>query len=1266
MPQPPPFPPSLPISAHADEIAAALRTHQVVVVSGDTGSGKTTQLPKICLLAGRGRRGLIGVTQPRRLACIAMARRVAEEFGEPVGGSVGYRHRFESRLSEKTVVKFMTDGILLAETSRDRLFRAYDTIILDEAHERSLNIDFLLGILHTVLPRRSDLKLIVSSATLDVKRFSAFFDDAPVISVPGRLFPVETRWRPGGDEDDLDLPRQVANAVDECAVCGEGDILVFLPGERDIREAQEVLTGRHLPHTEIIPLLASLPASEQQRAFRTGPDRRVILATNVAETSLTIPGIRYVVDSGLARIKRYNPRTHVQRLQIEPISQASANQRLGRCGRTAPGVCIRLYDEESFRRRDTYTPPEILRSSLAGVILRMLDLRLGDITAFPFLDPPSAAAVRDGYAELRVLGALGGTDVRHAPRDTRDAVLSPLGRKLARLPVTPAYGRILFAAAAGGVLEEALVIVAFLECDDPRRRPLDQREEAERLHARFLSPVSDFLGILSLWRWYRNGGSETAPATPPSQTALRRLCKVNFLSFPKMREWCDLRDQLADLCRELELRNTPVSRLREDPALRDAALHRALLAGLVTSVGHRDPETNEYRGTRGIRFSLFPGSGLLKKEKAAQRRAAHSPEKPRPGALPASRDWVMTGDLVETSRLFARTAACIDPAWIEPVARPICSYSYHSPEWDSVHGFVRVRERVVLLGLLLSDGRRRDDSKINPPEARALFIRFGLVEGAFPKPVPPFLQENLRRIRQLQTEEEKTRNHGLLFDPETAVAFYDARIPSDVCSAPSLRDWLAGPEGEARAASLTMKPGDLPSARNLSADFPEAVTLAGKRFRLSYRHNPGGEDDGVTCTVSAAELPALDGWRADWLVPGMLDEKLHWMLTSLPSKIRRLLVPVNDTLARLRSRLVPGRAPLTEAVSRALAEEEGIRIPPDTWCEDTFPPHLRMRFAVLDAEGKLLGVGRDLAALRSLYGAVAPAETGKAPRAALTWEFGDLPAAVNVGQAGWAVVNTPALALLPDDTVTVRLFADAAIAAASHEAALCRLFRHTLGREWARCCKAPALDHPAKRYLGELELAPGQLGEQIARGAVREAFLTGLPPVRTKAAFEERAVEGRGRLPRKLADRGRLVAAVLHAAAEAEDLMEEPGVPQTTLDDLAGQLAWLVFPGFAESVSDARLAEYPRYLEACRIRLTRARLNPAGDERKQAQIAPYWERYETFVTAKPRPPHDAAALEAYRWLVEEFRVSLFAQELRTPVPASAKRLEEKWNSATNV
>ena len=1290
---PPPaihYPPDLPITTHREEIAVALRQHPVVIVCGDTGSGKTTQIPKIALEIGRGVHARIGCTQPRRLAAVTVANRVAEEFGQTPGQFVGYQHRFEQRLSAETRIKFMTDGILLAETRRDRLLRAYDTLIIDEAHERSLNIDFLLGIVQGILPRRPDLKVVVSSATLDAERFADFFGGAPVLRIPGRLHPIDLRYRPPA-EDDADLPRLVADAVDELGGEADGDILVFLPGERDIRETADLLDGRRLPRTEVLPLLASLPAGEQQRAFRLSSNRRIVLATNVAETSVTIPGIRYVIDSGLARISRYHHRTRVQRLHIEPISQASANQRMGRCGRIGPGVCIRLYSEEDFQQRDPYTDPEILRSSLAGVILTMLDLHLGDIARFPFLEPPSPNMIKEGYRELTELGALADRTALPDRTDPSDSLhpppatvhhypsLSPVGTHLAHLPVEPRLGRILLAAHEEKALRDALVVVAALECDDPRRRPIDKQAEADKCHARFLTPQSDFAALLQLWRWYDDQTRQT------SQSVGRRLCRDNFLSFPRMKEWRDLRDQLERLCRELHL----------DPkscAGGDTGLHRALLAGLLGAIGKRDPDSGEYRGPQGLRFAIFPGSGLAKKRKGALEarndRSDPSDRSDRSDHPPFSRDWLMAGEMVETSRLFARQAAYIDPSWIEPLAGHLCKYSHHSPEWDADKGFVRVRERVTLYGLVLVENRLRDYSRINPVESRMLFIRHGLVAGEFPRP-PPFLARNFERLEALRLAEQKTRRHGQLLDEEAVVAFYDGRLPPEICSADALRRWSRSADPVAVAA-LEFGPDDLPSP-DVATGFPDAITVAGHRLALAYHHTPGETDDGIVCTVPAMLLESMRAWRAEWLVPGALPDKVHWMLSTLPGKMRRLLAPLDETVAMCIPRMSPGREPLAASLARALADARSIRVPPETWREDDVPDYLRVLFQVVDATGKELGRGRNLDALARLFapaaGSAAAARGSQTPTdhwnrdKLVCWDFDAVPEQVDFGRAGWPIVNYPALVDC-GACAALRLFADEAEARASHDAGVVRLIVLSLGGTGRAGggAGAPALPcgavsiktlfHPAAfprpvlQFLQEAEITSADLSDEIARAAVHRAYLADKPTVRDAAVFQQRLDTCHAALGPAYADLSRRIGAILHEAAAINALLNRTaGLPPAARGDMASQLAWLIFPGFVVTVPWQWLESYPRYLEAMRMRAERAKLNPAGDAKKLAEFTLVWQRYEEFAGLEKKPPHDRAALQEYRWLTEEFRISLFAQELRTAVPVSAKRLDALWAKA---
>ena len=909
----------LPICEHREEIVALLKSHPVVIVCGDTGSGKTTQLPKMALELGLGR---IACTQPRRLAAVTVATRVAAELKSPLGALVGYRHRFARAVSAATRVTFMTDGVLLAETRADPLLRAYDAIIIDEAHERTLNVDFLLGILKRILARRRDLKVIVSSATLDTEKFAAFFDGAPAVVVPGRLFPIEVRYRPPDDGEEADLPRDIAAALRTLPPAD--DVLVFLPGERDIRETADHLARSPLHRgDDVIPLLASLPAAEQQRAFRPSPRRRVILATNVAETSVTIPGIRAVIDSGLARLSRYVHRTQVQRLQIERISQASARQRAGRCGRVGPSICIRLYSEADFRAREPYTPPEVLRSSLAGVILAMLDLRLGDIERFPFLDPPRPAMVRAGLRELLELGAIG-HDRRPGDGDTR-IVLTRIGRALARIPVEPRLARMLLAASDLATLPSALPVVAALSCDDPRRRPLDEKERADQAHAPFRVPGSDFLGTLKLWRWWQEQAGKL------SQTQLRRLATKTYLSYPKLRDWQNLVRQLTDLAQRLRLD------VQSDNG-GEAALHQALLSGLLGRLGHIDPELPEYRGAHALRFALHPSSILAKK---------------RP-------EWIMAGELVDTTRLFARHAATVDPRWIERVAGDLCKRSYRAAQWDPEHGFVRALEQVTLYGLVIVPARRRDYSRIDPVASRQLFLLHALVLGEFPKPPAP-VRENLQLIAELRQRAERLRRPELL-EMDRLVAFFDEVTPKDIVSCGELKKWLYAATPAERARFRLKRDAWLTDCGAVSSDYPETIRLGHATIRLSYRHTPDDpETDGVTATVRESDAPLLRHWRADWLVPGMLPEKVSFLLGALPSAHRRLLLPIADTVAILLPLLKPGDEPLTDAIRKVLKEHNGIRLPVDAFEHVKLPPHLRMRFRIrADEDGKILAETREL------------------------------------------------------------------------------------------------------------------------------------------------------------------------------------------------------------------------------------------------------------------------------------------------------------------
>ena len=1233
------YPEELPISAHRGEILAALRAHPAVIVCGDTGSGKTTQLPKMALelgLAAKGRR--IACTQPRRLAAVTMAERVASELQAPVGGLVGYQHRFARRVSSDTRVKFMTDGVLLAETRADPLLRAYDCIVIDEAHERSLNIDFLLGILKRVLARRRDLKVVVSSATLDTSRFAAFFDGAPVVSVPGRLFPIEVRYRPPEDGEELDLPRDIAAAVAELPP--SDDILVFLPGERDIRETADHLARVRHGEDEIIPLLASLPAGEQQRAFRLSARRRIILATNVAETSVTIPGIRAVVDTGLARISRYIHRTQVQRLQIEPVSQASARQRAGRCGRLGPGTCVRLYSEEDFKTRDAYTPPEILRSSLAGVILTMLDLRLGDIERFPFIDPPKPAMVREGLRELLELGA-----ICHAPEG--GPALTDVGRQLAQIPVEPRLARMLLAASENAVLPTALPVVAALACDDPRRRPIDAKQQADQQHAKFRVPGSDFLGMRKLWDWWE---TETRDL---SQAKARKLATANYLSYPKMREWRDLAHQLETLAKRLHLSfaeptnrrsgtlAASSSRKEEETS---AALHRSLLAGLLGRIGKFDEETHDYRGAHGLRFVAHPSSALKK----------------------ATPPWIFAGELVDTARLFARTAAALDPTWIEPVAGDLCKRHYHSPEWDPQSGFVRVTEQVTLYGLVIVPARRRDLTRLNPALAREIFIRRGLVDGDFPRPPPP-VRENNALLDALRRRAEKLRRPDL-FDAARLEAHFDKVVPADVASADALRKWLARATPVELGRFHLKKTDWWPAEDAAASDFPDSVRIGDVKMALVYRNAPGEEDDGITCTVRASRAHTLRLWRADWLVPGLLPEKLTCLLSALPSSFRRVISPISDTVSGLLAHLKPGTEPLLDAVRRTIYEQWGFRIPADAWDAARIPNHLRVRYRVVDdATGRVLATSRNLddifAALGSTTGETR--SCASAPPPSTTWTFGTIPEKTANGHAGWKLEHFPALQ--DEGTgVSLRLFSSAAAASAAHAGGVARLYLLALGPHARIPFRRNKLPLGAAVYLRDLDYADDRIADDILAGAVREAFVRNLPPIRDAAAFERRLAERRTALNLAQDEIARIVAESAASAAQIVGTLESPAsrLPSETTESVQTQLAWLLFRGFPRVVPLAQLRHYARYLKCAAVRLDRARTNPAGDRAKEERLAPYWQRYQGALADKSGK-YDADALAEYRWMVEEYRVSLFAQELHTPQPVSPKRLDALWELATN-
>ena len=1219
----PDFPTTLPITTHLDEVGDALARHQVVVVAGATGSGKTTQLPKLCLALGRGVYGQVGHTQPRRLAARSVAERIANELGTPLGDVVGYRVRFQERGHPDALVRLMTDGILLNELQRDRLLLRYDTLIVDEAHERSLNIDFLLGYLKKLLPKRPELKLIVTSATIDTARFAAHFDDAPVIEVGGRGHPVATRYRPlsGGDEErDAAQIAAILAAVDELATEDPGgDILVFLPGERAIRETAEALRKHHPPGLEVLPLYARLGAAEQARIFAPGPARRVVLATNVAETSLTVPGIRHVIDTGLARISRYGPHGNIQHLPVEPISRASADQRLGRCGREAPGICIRLYSEEEYLERPAFGEPEILRTPLAAVILQLVAHGLGHIERFPFLDPPDPRRVRDGYRQLAALGAL-----------DRDHRLTPLGRRLARLPIDPRLGRMLLAAAEGGGLREVLVIVAALAVQDPRERPHEQRAAADAAHAEFADPRSDVLGYLLLWEAWRTQRRHL------SQNRLRKWCRAHFLGYLRMREWHETHQQLDRLVRDMGLHPQAETAPPE-------TIHRAVLAGLLDQVARRE-EKRTYRGLRERSLQLFPGSVLA--------------EQPPP--------WIAAAELVETRRLYARTALPVRPRWIETLAGEQLRREQFEPRWDRRRGQVVARERVSFHGLVLVARRRVNLGPLDPRSARAIFIRSALLDGELDTD-GEFLVHNLALVAEIEGLEARTRRRGLLVDEETRYRFYAERLPETVYDRGTFEAWRRHAE-RARPRLLFMARDALlrePVAPPDAHDYPATLATAGLVLPLSYRFAPEADDDGVTADVPLAALDQLTPGRLEWLVPALLEEKLHALLRGLPKALRRQLVPLPETVATCLPELRPGDTPLGAQLATALRRQRGIELPATTWDGITLPAHLVLHLRVVDDRGHELARGDDLLRLQQAFAARARASRAAAlpetlrPGEMLTdWSCGPLPERLTLERGGIAVDSWPAL--VPCDRgVTVELLGDATSARRRHRLGLRRLFHLQLGREardlWRNL---PDPDRLALQFvtLGNTETLRDDLLEAcIDRLCVSDE-------VRDAEAFHAHLDAARPRLQATACALAQEVSTILAAYRAVMVPLAELEPDDPTARDLRTQLDALVYPGFVTATPAAQLGELPRYLEAARRRLANRALDAARERARAAELAPWVARWHGMRERCVDDPE----LENYRWLLEEFRVSLYAQELGTAQPASASRLAKQWSKVSDA
>jgi ATP-dependent helicase HrpA len=1190
------YPAELPVSEHREELLEVLRDHQVVVVAGETGSGKTTQLPKICLELGR---TSIAHTQPRRLAARTVAQRIADELHVALGGAVGYAVRFSDRTSRETLVRLMTDGLLLAEIQRDTLLRRYDTIIVDEAHERSLNIDFLLGCVHRILPQRPDLKLVITSATIDPQRFSHHFGDAPVIEVSGRTYPVETRYRALGAADQVDA---IGDAIEELGREGPGDVLVFLSGEREIRETAETLGTRFGDRMEILPLYARLSSADQQRIFRPHRGRRVVLATNVAETSLTVPGIHYVVDPGTARISRYSARLKVQRLPIEPVSQASADQRKGRCGRVAAGVCIRLYDEEDFEARPAFTDPEILRTNLASVILQMAALRLGDIEDFPFLDAPDRRQVRDGIALLQELGALDG-----------DAKLTPAGRRLAQLPLDPRMARMVLEGGRLGCATEVIVIAAALSIQDPRERPVDKEQEADAAHARFAGEGSDFLALLRLWEYLEQRQREL------SGSAFRRRCKAEFLHVLRIREWQDLVEQLRRAARSAQI-------TRNQTAAEPDQIHRALLAGLLSHLGMRDGDGRDFTGARGARFALWPGSELAR----------------RPPA------WAVVAELVETSRLWGRTAAGIDPAWVEPIAGHVVRRTYSEPRWDRRRGSVVATERVTLYGLPIVEGRTVPYGRIDPALARELFIRRALVERDWDTR-HAFFADNGRLLAEVEALEDRLRRRDLAASDAALFAFFDERIPADVVSARHFDRWWRDARRE-DPALLTFPRALLLGEGADVAGRPEAWKQGELLLALSYRFAPGSPQDGVTAHVPLRVLAQLRPTGFEWLVPALRLELVTSLLRMLPKEVRRELAPMPETAAAVLEGLRPRREPLPAGLSRELERVRGVRVAESAWDLSRLEPHLRMRFQIEDDDGRAVAEGDDLDALREqvrplLRAALSSVAAGIERHGMRAWEAGTIARVVTLEGTGDAVRGYPALV---DEGEAV------GVAVMETEAAQERAMR--LGTRRLLMLTVPSPMRWVRAQLGNdvtLALAGAPHGSLDA--VLADTLTATVDDLVVRFGGPAWDAEGfsalRARVAGELADAmvavlGR-VADVLDAAREVERRLDAlPVSPfEDARQDVQRQLGRLVHPGFITSAGVGRLADLVRYLHAAARRLDRLPDATAVDRDRMGTIHELEELHR-----------DRGSDPDVGWLLEELRVSQFAQGLGTREPVSAKRI----------
>ncbi len=1227
--------PDLPISAKKDEIADLIQKNQVVILCGETGSGKTTQLPKICLSIGRGAAGLIGHTQPRRIAARTVADRIAEELKQPIGQGVGYKIRFHDKTRETSLIKLMTDGILLAESQNDPYLNQYDTIIIDEAHERSLNIDFLLGYMRWLLPRRPDLKLIITSATIDPERFSEHFFNAPIINVSGRTFPVEMRYRPieqdeEEDETTKDVQQAILDAVDELQRDITGDILIFLSGERDIRETNESLTKHNHGRYEILPLYSKLSVSEQERVFKTrAGKRRIVLATNVAETSLTVPGIRSVIDVGHARISRYSHRSKIQRLPIEKISQASANQRAGRCGRVADGICIRLYSEADYLSRPEFTEPEIKRTSLSAVILQMAALKLGDIRDFPFVEPPEDKMIRDGLTSLQEVNAL-----------DKSGKLTAIGQKLAKLPVDPKLARMLIAAEDMSCLSEVAIIVSGLSIQDPREKPADKMQQADSKHAAFIAEGSDFLSFVNIWNTFEERKKHL------SNNQLRKWCKQNFLSYIRLREWQDVHTQILQVIKgELKLKLNSTEASYE-------AVHQALLPGLLSNIGFKH-EQYEYLGARNLKFFIFPGSG--------QHRL-----KPK---------WIMAAEQVETSKVYGRCVAKIEPQWIERCAEHLIKKNHFDPHWEKKVARGAIFERTLLFGITLQSRRKIPYEQVDAKAARQMFIRHALVEHDY-QTRAPFYKANEALLEEVGYIQHKGRRVDLIEDEEWLYDFYDQKIPESVVNGITFDQWRKKVEYEQpRLLFLTKEDLTRQDEGHISSwEYPDEKTIGRLTLPLQYRFEIGHEEDGVTVIIPVHQLNQLTEQAFDWLVPGLLKEKLIALVKGLPKQLRKHFVPVPNMVERCLEIEPDGKGSLYEWLAMRLRKLTGESIPLTAWNTELITDHLRMNFRVIDEQGKHLDNSRDLKSLQQKYNKTAGdsfnqlAEDELNYTGCIKWAFDELPEIYQFEQSGQNFMGYPAI-IDEGDAVGVRILDTQEKAALQHESGLLRLFLLQLKKETKYILKNLPFSPESELVYNRLDKHSDLDKDIMSRNykddmlglIIKSVFVSGRT-IRNEQQFEQCLKDNKAELINIANKTGKNAVQALKHYAQLKPQVDRLPQQDKSVIDVQTQLARLFYRGFLTLTADEHLKHYPRYLKAIEVRLQTMLQQSDKDQQKMQQMARFQQWYWQGIAKRQKNEVVNPEREAFRWMLEEFRVSLFAQQLKTAYPVSAKRLEKAWNS----